>query len=164
MNLIVLALLLSGPVEPSPEPRILSPEAQLRTIDTIGSCEGSGGSIDLRRVMFLENRSIVIDGSQGPLRISVERDDFLVEEIGEGSQHRQYYNDIGNEVDESGELDIELKLASVEGRLVLYWKETFQNRIYRQGIFSINPSGFFLATEESLTPLCEGRGGSNSER
>lgn len=126
-------------------------DEQLRSFDPMGNCEQNGRSIDLHRVMLLENRWIDIDSPQGPLRISVNRGTFLATEIGPRSERRQFISDISDTIDPGSQIDIELKLAYLDGRLVLYWKETFQNRRYRQGLFNI------VGTE--VASLCEGLGG-----
>lgn len=126
-------------------------EEQTRSFDPLGHCEQNGHSIDMRRVMFLENRSIDMNSRTGPLRISIDHSDFIIEEVGQRSRHRRFINDVANTIDPAGNLDIELKLAYYNGNLLLYWKETFQNRHYRQGLFNI--------VGADLTPLCTGVGG-----
>lgn len=160
MNILIAALLASQ----SPLPRTTPPGSggtALR-LDTSGSCEGDGISIDMRRVMFLENRTLVIDGATGPLQLRVEGEDFAAEEIGEHSQHRTYAEPIDAMTEPDEDLDIELKLALVNNQLALYWRETYQNRFYRQGLLAIEGRRFFNSEAGGLRPLCEGRGGSHS--
>ncbi|MEA3012930.1 MAG: hypothetical protein QOD42_1475 [Sphingomonadales bacterium] len=108
----------------------------------------------MHRVMFLENPSVDVDGPNGELRVFINRADLIVEEMASG--HRRFINDIADLVDPAGEIDIQLKLAYFDGRLVLYWRETFQNRHYRQGLFNI------LGT--NVSPSCSGLGGSDVVR
>jgi hypothetical protein len=68
-------------------------------------------------------------------------------ESGEG----EYVSNIGTEVDDSVDLDVQLKLALYGGRPVIYWKETYLHRMYRQGLFGLG--------DWKVAPLCEGTGG-----
>jgi hypothetical protein len=153
---ILLAILAAAPNDALQSRALPLTEEQVQSLDPVGSCEGNGRSINMRRVMFLENLSVDIDGPNGELRVSVNRTDLVVEEIGSVSQRRRFINDIADLIDTTGEIDIQLKLAYFDGRLVLYWKETFQNRHYRQGLFNI------LGT--NVSPLCSGLGGSHVVR
>lgn len=127
-----------------------------------GSCEGGSGNVDMRRVMFLENRTLVVEGATGPLQIELEGENFSIEEIGEGSGRRTYAEPMDAMIEPDSDLDIELKLALVDSRLALYWRETYRNRFYRQGLLAIEARAFFNAEDRGLRPLCEGRGGSHS--
>jgi hypothetical protein len=109
----------------------------------------------MHRVMFLENQSIDIESENPPIRVSIRGENFFAEELGNNSRSRHFFESIDSIVDSTADLDIELKLAYFEGSLVLYWKETFHNRIYRQGLFSI--------IGHEVRRLCEGHGGSESE-
>jgi len=101
--------------------------------------------------MFLENRTVDIDWRAGKLRLSFDGDNFHADEIRHGRSVTQHYRSILDEIENGDDLDIELKFAYFENRLLIYWRETFQNRPYRQGLFEINgPDVAFL---------CAGRGG-----
>lgn len=159
MYMLIAALLASQPTPGTAAPP--GSGVALR-LEVTGSCEGGSRSVDMRRVMFLENRTLVIDGATGPLQIRVDGEDFAVEEIGENSGHRIYAEPMNAMVEPDEDLDIELKLALVDGRLALYWRETYRNRFYRQGLLTIEGRAFFNAEDRGLRPLCEGRGGSHS--
>lgn len=159
MYILIAALLTSQPTPVTAGPP--GSGVALR-LEVTGSCEGGGGSVDMRRVMFLENRTLVIDGATGPLQIEVDGEDFAIEEIGEGSGRRTYAERVDAMVEPDEDLDIELKLALVDGRLALYWRETYQNRFYRQGLLAIEGRAFFNPEDRGLRPQCEGRGGSHS--
>jgi hypothetical protein len=60
-------------------------EEQAQSFDPLGQCEQDGRSINMHRVMFLENQSVDIDGPNGELRVSINRTDLVVEEIGSAS-------------------------------------------------------------------------------
>lgn len=148
----------------SPASRTVISQEAFQALDEIGNCLGPSGAIDLSRVMFLENKSIVIDGPNGPLRASIDGEDLLITELAGSLRKREYFNNIGYQVDQNDDLDVELRLASVKGGLAVYWRETYRNRIYRQGLFAIDVDQLFKAGGRELVPLCSGKGGSHSER
>jgi hypothetical protein len=100
--------------------------------------------------MPLVDRVVEIDGPDGPLRLKLEGEHFYIyalddreREIGGGS--------IASRADPLHDLDVELKFAYFEGELVIYWKETFQHRIYKQGLFKVDRGGAAF--------ICSGSGG-----
>jgi hypothetical protein len=117
----------------------------------IGSCAGNGRQVDLRHVAFLENRSIDFDQGQGMMRVSIEEETVYVRSLASGSTSPTNYYDIGLTVQQNGDADVDLKLGLLDGELVIFWRETFQHRMYRQGLFRPEAT--------RLTPICEGRGG-----
>jgi hypothetical protein len=165
MKLLFLIAFLStlAPDAASAQDSIFSMDDR-RALKGLGSCVGACGRVDLDRVMFLANKAILIDGPTGPLRVSLEREDLLIKELGGSSPQREYFNNVGYQVDQDDDLDVELKLARVDGKLAVYWRETYKNRIYRQGLFAIDLEQLFRATDKVLTPICHGRGGSHSEQ
>jgi hypothetical protein len=156
MNFVIALVLASQLTTPH------RPDSALR-LDVTGTCESGNDSVDMSRVMFLENRTLVIEGATGPLQLRLNGESFAVEEIGEHSEHRTYAEPIDAMVEPDENLDIELKLALIGSRLALYWRETYQNRFYRQGLLAIEGRAFFNPREGGLRrPLCEGSGGSQS--
>jgi hypothetical protein len=125
-------------------------------------CEGSAGPIDMARVMFLENRTLDFDGATGPLQLRLDGETFYSEEVGEHSGHRTYFNRIDALVQSGEDIDIDLKLALLNGRLVLYWRETYQHRFWRYGLVSIEGRALFGDDAVAMRPLCNGRGGDSS--
>jgi len=158
---LLLALLLTQLTVVSPVPAV-EPNAPTSLNATMNS-EGSGTRINMNRVMFLENQTLEVDGSTGPLMIRVEDETFTAEEIGAHSEHRTYFNKIDALVQEGRDLDIELKLAMLDGRLLLYWRETFQHRFWRYGLVTIEGQALFRGDAVPLRPVCEGRGGSQAD-
>jgi hypothetical protein len=156
MHFFVAALLVQLISVPGPPP---TPQVALEAADW---CEGSGGRIDMHRVMFLENRTLEVDGGTGPLRLRLDGETFYSDEIGERSRHRTYLDRIDTLVQPGEDLDIDLKFALVNGRLTLYWRETYQHRFYRQGLVSLEGRALFGDDDQGMTILCAGRGGSFS--
>lgn len=119
--------------------------------DQVGRCEGQGRSFDLRRLMMLENRTVDIDGPNGTLRVRLDEEHLFIDAVSGAATQTVFGVNIGDEIDPHEDLDVELKLGYFEGGLVVYWKETFQHRIYRQGLFSIEG--------ERISILCVGNAG-----
>lgn len=155
MNLLISAMLMLAVHEPG-QGSVLITEEERRQFDRIGTCTQGAQSFDLRGAAFVEDHAIDVHSRYGPLRLSVRGENLRVESIGPHPRISPSYLDIDSRIDASRDLDIELELANFEGRLVLYWKETFQHRHYRQGLFEI--------TDGELVPLCEGVGGRQVER
>lgn len=154
--LILAAIFLSHSDGKVPDTPILLSDEQIRSgLDPAGNCEGSGQSIDMHRVMFLENKTIDVSSPKGPLRLFFRGENFYAREVGQNSAHSLHYVDVDAEIDEDNDLDIQLRFAYLDGSLKVYWKETFQNRIYRQGLFNV--------VGHELRSLCEGQGGSRTE-
>jgi hypothetical protein len=133
------------------------PTAPINDTDRVGlgSCIGQDGPIELRRALFLENRVLDFIGESGPMRIVLLGQTVRISSLNLSEDERIYDRNIGESVSgEQGTADVNLKLALFEGRLVVYWRETVQHRIYRQGLFRVNGS--------DLTALCEGRAGSET--
>lgn len=126
-------------------------------LDVIGNCAGTGGrSFDLEKLLLLENRTALMEGSDGTLRVSVAGERVEILRLRPKSDGSVYITNIGYEVEPRADLDVELKLALNSGELVVYWKETYKNRIYRQGLFRI--------MGQHVAALCQGRGGFDSSK
>lgn len=157
MWLATFALLMSGQTPPTshPAPPVHAPTTVTNSrppafAGRIGTCEAEGRSYNLHRLMLLENQAVDVDGPRGPLRVSIAEEYVQIHTAGPAPA-AVYATNIGEAADPDADLDVELKLGYFDGALVVFWKETFRYRIYRQGMFRI--SG------ESVTPLCAGRGG-----
>jgi hypothetical protein len=127
-----------------------------------GSCIGSDKQpFDIRRVMLLQNRELVLDSGAGPIRLVVQQQHFRA--YLENSRDGEHWvTNIGERVSEDKRADVFLTLGFLDGRPVLYWRETFQHRSFRQGVMRISPEVVAKAHadwREILTPICEGRGG-----
>jgi hypothetical protein len=121
----------------------------------LGSCIGDNGPIELRRALFLENRVLDFVGDGGPMRIALLGQIVRISSLSSSGDEHIYRRDIGESISgQESAADVNLKLALLEGRLVVYWCETYRHRIYRQGLFRVN--GMELAA------LCHGRAGSET--
>jgi hypothetical protein len=117
----------------------------------LGVCRGPTGLVDLRRVSFLTNRSILWKISGKLTRVSVEEESLHVAEIKENIEQGITIRDSAYEISPDSDIDIDLSLAILDGELVVYWRETFKHRRYRQGVMRVS--------ERPISSLCEGSGG-----
>jgi hypothetical protein len=101
--------------------------------------------------MVLENEAVEIDGPRGPLIIGISGEQVQIRSARPRQDVPVHAENIADAVDPEKDLDVELKLAYLDGRLVVFWKETYRHRIYRQGLFHI--------VGERVKALCTGRGG-----
>lgn len=164
MKLLFLAMLVEATLfAPLPRQGSVLSEDQLRGRDDIGTCSGRAGDVDLRRIMFLENTALIIEGPDGPLEISYERENVIVTELAPESDKREFFSSIDHMVSPKEDLDLELKLGHDGHQLLVYWRETFKNRIYRQGLLKVDASQLFKPSGSALTVMCEGRGGRRTE-
>jgi hypothetical protein len=148
-SIIAAGMLIAQPATPRPAP---APPRLDPFYAGLGSCLGPEGPVDLRRLMLLENRQLDIDSAHGPMRLTLRGEEIRIAMLSPSADVVLSAHDIAYRVRRGDdEPDIALKLAILDGRTVLYWRETFQNRQYRQGLFSIDG--------HDLSPLCEGRGG-----
>lgn len=128
-----------------------TPLDQRTDSETLGSCTGDRGPVSLSRVLFLENRSLDWNSSSGPVRITLRRQSVHIQLL-EAPDGDTYLRNIGSLVAQSeDDADVYLKLALLDNVPAVYWRETFQHRIYRQGMFSV--------VGHDLIRLCEGEGG-----
>jgi hypothetical protein len=118
-------------------------------VDEIGDCKGGEKSYDLRRVMILANKSIDIVDDTGRDRVSINGDEVNIEAL--ASKQGAYVVKLPYKIENGANLDIEASLAFLNGELLVYWKETLQHHIFKQGLFRI--------TGQRLEFVCEGRGG-----
>lgn len=158
MPLLFIALAgwaMADPPPPAAPPIIVIHSADIE-VTTLGYCTTRDGRhLDLRRTMFLANDALDFDAPGGPFRARIEGPKLLVDAIGERSNHSTYFNRIDYQIehDDHRNLDIRVQLAWIEGRLAVYWRETYQNRIYRQGFYAIVGQGveFICAGEGGIT-------------
>ena len=125
------------------------PQIELKDIEQAGSCKGAAGNLDMQEVMFLENRSIDWKFPTKKIRVWLDRDKLHTSDPADPSTGVTF---LGVNYLLKGDPDIVLKLAVQDGRLLVYWRETFQHRVFRQGLFVVLEDG-------RLDGLCEGRAG-----
>ncbi len=121
----------------------------------LGSCLGPGGPVELRRAIFIENTVLDFVIRNRPMRIALMGQTVTISARRNDTDDEAHIQDIGETVaTQSGAADVSLKLALLDGDVVVYWRENFQHRIYRQGLFRVAGLG--------LTPLCQGSAGTET--
>jgi len=104
----------------------------------------------MRDMLFIENSDIPWTGADGETRARIGRQTLYIDRDGELGVETSWQI-IAEEIDPDASLDLDLKFVLIDGAIGLYWRETFQHRMYRQGVFRF--------TWGQLTKVCEGRGG-----
>jgi hypothetical protein len=118
---------------------------------SLGSCVGADGAVNISMVLFIENNSLEWNHSSEPVRVTIRRQSIDIKSLRLSDGITYPYN-ISRMVSLDGNYaDIILKLGLLNSSPVVYWRETFQHRMYRQGILSV--------VGHRLTPLCNGLGG-----
>ncbi|MFC7498377.1 hypothetical protein ACFQRC_03980 [Enterovirga sp. GCM10030262] len=149
---LLLLLVQATERAPAASPMLIVPDAEFAV--SIGHCSAADRSFDMDRVWFLEDRAAHIDSPTGLLRMSIDRDNLVIEEMRGNSMGTKHISNIGHMLAEGGiKPDLRLKLGVLDRDLVVYWRETYENRVYRQGLLSVEG--------KEPVPLCEGKGGLN---
>lgn len=147
--LAVAAILAETPVPATPPAHVRPSTESTETTDP-GSCRASSGPVDLRRVLFFENRALEFESPEGPMRIKLLGPHVDIDALNQNQRFRTFRQNIGNTVGHGEyDADVVLKLGLLDDRLVVYWRETVQNRPYRQGLFNV--------LGMRLEAVCEGR-------
>lgn len=128
---------------------LVVPEQPAGEVVRLGDCRGAAGPIDLGRLLWLENRVV----SSGSRRLSLRGETV---QIGahDGAPADHQIVDVGRLVSPDADIDIMLKFGLLDGDPVIFWRETFQHRRFRQGLFRMDG--------DNLTPVCTGTGGVDS--
>jgi len=116
-----------------------------------GFCRSDAGSIDIGSLTFLKKTSAKLrSGSTPTIRVTIVRDTVVIDDIAKPNAGELVYN-VPAIVSKGEDPDLSVHLVLLSGDLAIYWRETFQNRQYRQGVFAI--------LEGKLVLICEGIGG-----
>jgi hypothetical protein len=126
----------------------------------LGSCLAPAQPpVDLRGVMLLQNRELTLDSDAGPVRISVEGQRFRLDVL-DSDDRRHIVGNVGDTVSGADDrLDVFVTLGMRDGQPILYWRETYQHRSFRQGLLTIDLGAVNADWAHVLKPLCEGMGG-----
>ena len=155
LSTLIFAMQAAPPAQPPGSRQVtVANSREIHLTGPLGDClTRDGRRIDMDRVMFLDSRPVVFDAPGGPFRARVEEQTLFIETVGENSDRGSYYNRIDYQVGEDGggALDLQIQLAFVEGRLAVFWRETYRNRIYDQGLYGLAGQGVEF--------ICKGRGG-----
>jgi len=122
--LIFATSIVGEPANPSASPSRATPitvtnSAEARVVGSLGTCEHNGRAYNLRRLMPLADRSVEIDGPNGPLQIVVDGEYLRIYAVEGQPQQALFTANIGAEADRHQNLDVELRLAVLSGELVV---------------------------------------------
>lgn len=151
-SLVEFALIFSGQLEVPPErqePVVVSP--QNLSNSWVGSCLAGETAFDLSKALMISNRSIEVENLGDSITARLEGESLMILS-GDPDRLSSDIIDIGQLISPNYDIDISLSFMSLEGQVTLYWRETYLNRRYRQGVFSIDSTG-------NIAPICEGVGG-----
>lgn len=154
-HLLVISLALPSLAnQPSPIPPrqdLVVTESRIRSDSWIGSCVSGGRSFDLSRALMISNRVANIGSASEPVMARVDRE--AVEIIdGDGASRSRGIVDVSRIASADTDIDISLNFIILDGKISVYWKETYLNRRYRQGVVNLSRDG-------DVSIICEGVGG-----
>jgi len=126
----------------------------------LGSClNDRGPPIDLRHVMLLPSHELTMDSRVGRVRISLDGQRFSLYLIS-SPDDEHVVGDVGDIVGRPhARADVFVTIGFLHTRPVLYWRETYQHRTFRQGLLNIEPQAMNGDWTRVLEPVCEGTGG-----
>lgn len=110
-----------------------------------GTCQANELSVPMERVYLLEKRQEV---SPNGTRYVLSGERVKIQPL---DADAAYFYKVDLMISPSEDLDLSLDLAIYSGEFFIYWRQTYQDRIYRQGLLRWDNS--------ILKPYCEGLGG-----
>ena len=151
-SLVEFALLFGGQLETPPEqqePIIASPRNLSES--WVGSCLAGEVAFDLSEALMISNRNIDVGNVGERTRARLDGESLIILN-GDPDRSSSEIIDVGQLISPNDDIDVSLNFMSLEGRIALYWRETYLNRRYRQGVFSFDGTG-------NIVLICEGVGG-----
>lgn len=141
----------------SGERRLIVPPAELAS--PLGHCDAGDHPVDLTWMMRVSNTEIRVMEAGVPAYYRIVRDTVVISPD-EGFDRLEWFS-IPEFLHENGipgarAMDVELAFVVIDGELALFWRETYRNRFYQQGLIGVSTEGLSL--------LCTGRGGGVSMR
>lgn len=135
------------------EPVVVSPRNF--SSGRIGSCLDNGVFYDLSKALNISNTDIEILELGDRARAKIEGESIVLTKAISGRFSSEII-DIGHIVSPNEDIDISLSFVLLDEKVSLYWRESYLNRRYRQGIFRIDGA-------EGIVSVCEGVGGGGSK-
>jgi hypothetical protein len=118
----------------------------------VGTCTRQGGqTIDLKHMLTMTNRSVDVRENGVTRRVRLGLQSVAIESNRGTPNAVIQVDNIGYDLNPKGGIDIVLNFAMVDGVLGVYWRETYQHREYRQGLYRLD--------HDRIVPWCEGIGG-----
>jgi hypothetical protein len=156
-SLTMVALLVAGVSAASAGEPDVVPSVKDQAAVSPGSCIANARPVDLDQLLILQNSSARMDTKRGYNRVRVSGETVYVDihDAGQDRASKTVVHRMDSRIEPDADVDVIVALAMFETHLVIYWKESFLHRSYRQGVFRIG-------ADASIEPLCEGRGGIDS--
>lgn len=121
----------------------------------LGFCKSGKKFIDMEGVIFIKNESIKYRYSNKFIFLKINGESIKISESIDSKAEPDSEKII--QVDrllDKGDLDVNLTLILLNGEYGIYWRETFQHKKYRQGIYKYEGA--------RLVSVCVGEAGINS--
>ncbi len=147
--LLALVVALSAtPAYAQSEPVVSNMRERLVEAVRYGSCLNAAGAVDMSRVWHLNNESVavgdrVVRSSGESVVIDLPNGSMLVLHVG-----------LSLSEERGRDLDLNLSLAALDGEVMVYWRETFQHRVYEQGLLKV--------VGDDVQIYCSGAAGADS--
>jgi hypothetical protein len=121
-----------------------------------GTCKSKTDNVYLNEALFIKNEIVKEVTEEGFLLKKIIRDMLVIESYNSnGELVGSYPIDVKSQIAKGNKklsgIDIELSFVSVGGSFGVYWKESYLNRPYLQGVFNLK--------NNHLEWFCEGEGG-----
>jgi len=153
----MMAVLLAAAVQPG-----LVRSGPVSNGHDFGSClRDDGFPVDLRQMTLPGRSETILNSTIGRVRVSLTDRRFSLRLLNspEGDQVAADVGGLLAALHGDERADVFVKLGFLRDRPVLYWRETYQHRPFRQGLLSIEPEAMNADWTGVLTHLCEGTGG-----
>lgn len=116
----------------------------------LGDCKNAEISVDLHGMMIISNQRVPVDATHESTYAEIQRDNIrILNTIHDGSALTVSVSDF---INLGEDLDISLDFVYVDRELYVFWRETFINREYKQGLVEFDGDG-------NLKEICRGVGG-----
>ena len=135
---------------------VIQPAAK-KLLESRGYCKTKSTFIDLNDYFFLKERKIELNKGINEKTLEIEGEKIYISKIDKKSNERlTAVYAVDERIEDRADLDIDLTLAFTPklDDVVVYWRETFKYKSYRQGLVKIS--------KDNIQLICEGRGGVDS--
>lgn len=116
---------------------------------TNGICLAKSGKVSLQEINFIQGNKIYLNGWSGWKYALTSGPNVI---LGDGK--KELVINVRILIDERQPQDVQLSLAMKQNEPIIFWREPFLNRSYKQGVLKI--------TQDGLDEYCFGGGGIDS--
>lgn len=132
--------------------KVTTPVPIFPTFGVEGYCKTKAGVlVDLSEIRYFSG-DILKTKINGDIRyLRIVNDRFHTSKTGDFEEHGYTFQSISSAVESENRLDIIARFAELDHKDYIFWKESFVNRSYKQGLL--------LFDGEGLIEVCAGSGG-----